>query len=504
MEVQVHPAVRRLVAGAVLVMGLVGAATGVEAVRQCRAAPSVAQGGDAVPALLSDSTPAQLSQAFRRAAERALPGVVHVQVEAVRTARVDVPAPFRGTPWEDFFREGHPSPTPRTGSGSGFIFRPDGYILTNNHVVEGAERVTVVLQDRREFDAQVVGRDPNTDVAVLKIEAKDLPVVRMGDSDPVAVGDWVVALGYPLQLGSTATAGIVSAKGRQLGIIDRSSQASAPLEHFIQTDAAINPGNSGGPLVDLEGRAIGINSAIASPTGYYSGYGFAVPINLAKRVADDLIRYGEVRRPKLGVGISDVDPADAEVYRLDRPAGAEVVRVEAGSPAEKAGLRLGDVIVGVDGKGVASSGDLMELLARSEPGRPVTLDVIRYGERLRVRVELGAFEPAVKAARTAAAEREVGIARLGFEAAEITPEIARRLELKDRSGVAVLRVTDRSPAARAGVAPGMVIERVNGRDVESLRDLENAARGIAPGQAVSLVVRLPDGNRTIINYRVRG
>src|SRR5690606_17251135 len=169
--------------------------------------------------------------------------------------------------------------------GSGFIFREDGYILTNNHVVANAERVSVVLQDRREFVAEIVGRDPNTDVAVLKIDAKGLPVVPLGRSDHVAVGDWVVALGYPLRLGATATAGIVSATGRQIGIIDRSDGASAPLEHFIQTDAAINPGNSGGPLVDLEGRAIGMNTAIASPTGYYSGYGFAVPIDLVRRVA---------------------------------------------------------------------------------------------------------------------------------------------------------------------------------------------------------------------------
>lgn len=496
---------RHLAAGLALVAGTVATATGLGAIGQGHAAGPAVDGVAGPAAVLQGgASPERLSEAFRRAAGRSLPGVVHVQVEAVRRARVEVPDPFRGTPFEDFFRRGQPSPTPRQGSGSGFIFRPDGYVLTNNHVVEGAERVTVVLQDRREFDAEVVGRDPNTDVAVLKIDANGLPVVELGDSDLVAVGDWVVALGYPLHLGATATAGIVSAKGRQLGIINRNQEASAPLEHFIQTDAAINPGNSGGPLVDLEGRAIAVNTAIASPTGYYSGYGFAVPINLAKRVAEDLIRHGEVRRPKLGVGIDDVDEADAEVYRLDRPRGVEVVRVEAGSPAEKAGLELGDVIVGVDGQEVTSTGQFMELLARRDPGETVTLDVIRYGERRRVRASLGKFEPAAPAARKASAERESGVSRLGFTAAELTPEVARRLRVQDQDGVVVVRVDERSAAARAGVRPGTLIERVNGREIRKLSDLKKAVEGVSGGDAVSLVVRLPDGARTIINYRARG
>src|SRR5690606_14965002 len=210
------------------------------------------------------------------------------------------------------------------GSGSGFIISRDGYVLTNNHVVESANRVTVTLTDNREFEAEVVGRDPNTDVAVLKIDAQDLPAVRLGDSDGLEVGDWVLALGYPMSLGETVTAGIVSAKGRSIGIMQKNDGASAPLEHFIQTDAAINPGNSGGPLINLSGEVVGINSAIAAATGSYSGYGFAVPIQLAKRVADDLIRYGAVHRPRLGVMIGDVTPADVEVFRLPGSSGAVV------------------------------------------------------------------------------------------------------------------------------------------------------------------------------------
>jgi len=498
----VQPVIRQLTAGAALVVTTVAVATGLGAVGGDRPA-----NGDLVvagSAFGGDTTPQQLSQAFRRAAERSLPGVVHVQVHAVRSARIEVPEPFRGTPWEDLFRRGQPSPAPREGSGSGFVFRADGYILTNNHVVEGAERVTVVLQDRREFDAEIVGRDPNTDVAVLKVDAKDLPVVELGRSEEVEVGDWVVALGYPLRLGATATAGIVSAKGRQLGILRRDAEASAPLEHFIQTDAAINPGNSGGPLVDLEGRAIGMNTAIASPTGYYSGYGFAVPIDLVKRVAEDLIAHGAVRRPKLGVAIDDVDPADREVYRLDRAAGAEIKRVEAGSAAERAGLRLGDVIVAVDGRAVDSSGELMELLAMKKPGDRARLDVVRYGERLRVEVALDSFEPAVKPKKEAAREREDSLARLGFAASELTPELARRLRTEAKRGVVVTQVEAGSAAERAGLRAGMIVESFNGADVGSVADLEKAAGAMRSGQAMSLVVRLPDGARTIINYRLRG
>src|SRR5690606_10585608 len=227
-----------------------------------------------------------------------------------------------------------------------FIISEDGYVLTNNHVVDNASRVTVTMTDRRQFDATVVGRDPNTDVAVLKIDATNLPVVRIGNSDEIQVGDWVLALGYPLSLGETVTAGIVSAKGKNIGIMGRNEEAAAPLEHFIQTDAAINPGNSGGPLVNLRGEAVGINSAIASPTGTYSGYGFAVPIRLAKRVADDLIEYGVVHRPRLAVVIHDVGPADIDAFSLPNAAGAVVQTLQDG-PARDAGVQIGDVIGGV-------------------------------------------------------------------------------------------------------------------------------------------------------------
>ncbi|WP_420130114.1 S1C family serine protease [Longimicrobium sp.] len=451
-----------------------------------------------------------LSGAFRAASSAAMPGVVHVQVtQATRSVSNQVPPELRGTPWEDMFRQ-RGGDAPRAGSGSGFIMSPDGYILTNNHVVEGADRVNVILADKREFEARVVGRDPNTDIAVVKVDARNLPTVRLGDADGLEVGDWVLALGYPLDLGQTTTAGIVSAKGRSIGIMGRSG-AEAPLEHFIQTDAAINPGNSGGPLVDLQGRVIGINSAIASPTGFYSGYGFAVPINLARRVAEDLMRDGRVHRPMIGVEIRDATSADAEVFRLPSPNGA-VVAAEPRGPAAGAGLRLGDVIVAVDGQAVGGSGDLMEMVMRKRPGDRVALDIIRYGQRSRVELRLEEYQADARRAsadRRGAAEaprvEEEAAAepgKLGFRAEVVTQEIARELGMERAEGVVVSAVDAGGPAAGA-LGRGMVVRRVNGRPVRTLDELREAADAVRPGQAVSVQVRLPNGSETIVNYRAR-
>jgi serine protease Do len=433
--------------------------------------------------------PAALSQAFRTAAQRALPGVVHVQIE---TAARELRDPFGR----------RVTPQAQRGAGSGLVIRPDGYILTNNHVVENAARVTVVTQTREEYEARVVGRDPNTDLAVLRIDAEGLPVVPLGDSDAADVGDWVVALGYPLQLGVTATAGIVSAKGRAIGIIDLSEDAPAPLEYFIQTDAAINPGNSGGPLVDLEGRVVGVNSAIKSQTGFYAGYGFAIPVNLARRVADDLIAHGHVRRPRLGLQLSEVDPVDVEIYGLQRAAGAEVVFVEAGAPAARAGVKLGDVITAVDGVRLESSAELTERIALLEPNRRVALDIVRYGEPRRITVQLGEFA----APRIAQPEpdrsvdRETG--RLGFGAVELTPRIAQQLRLRASEGVVISGVAPGSGAERAGLSQGLVVESLNGKPVQSVTDLERAAADLRSGSAVSLIVLDGQGGRRIVNYRV--
>jgi serine protease Do len=432
--------------------------------------------------------------------------VVRVEVKVAPRAvsqRMQLPDEFRGTPFEDFFGGPRMQPRASMASGSGFIISPDGYILTNNHVVENATNVSVTLTDKREFNARVVGRDPNTDVAVLKVDGSNLPTVRLGDSDHLEVGDWVLALGYPMQLGETVTAGIVSAKGKNIGIMQRNDEAQAPLEHFIQTDAAINPGNSGGPLIDLSGAVVGINTAIASQTGTYSGYGFSVPIRLARRVADDLIKTGSVHRPRLGVQIREVSPADKEVFGLPTPQGALVATTPEG-PAKDADLRMGDVIVAVDGSPIEDTGDLMERIALRRPGETVKLDLVRYGKKVSAKVKLGEFatESAPKVASAEASENVSG--KLGFQAEEMNPRLAQQLKIKgDAEGVVVTRVDPMGPAARA-VPAGLRVDQINGRKIESLSDLRSAAASLQDGATVSVIGRLPDGSSTIVNYRLNG
>jgi serine protease Do len=490
--------IRKAAAPAALVLGLGVGVTALDALHD--PIPQL----DAQAPLPAVGGAESLASAFRTASRTALPGVVFVQVEAApQSVSRQIPDQYRGTPFEDFF--GSPqqpgAQRPRMGSGSGFIVSSDGYVLTNNHVVENASRVTVQLTDKREFEATVVGRDPNTDVAVLKIEGKDLPTVRLGNAEELQIGDWVLALGYPMSLGETVTAGIVSAKGKSIGIMQQNKEAAAPLEHFIQTDAAINPGNSGGPLVNLRGEVIGINTAIASPTGTYSGYGFAVPIQLAKRVADDLIRYGAVHRPKLGVQIKDVQPADVEVFGLTGAQGSVVAAVPEG-PARDAGIQLGDVIVAVEGKPIKDTGELMERIALRQPGERVQLELVRYGDRKRMSVKLGAFEaaPAARAAGTAA-DRDA-VSRLGFAATELTPALAQRMGLETSGGVVVTQVDPMGPAPRE--LTGLRLERINGKEIRSLDDLRSAAGSLRAGQTVSVIGRLGDGTETIVNYRLRG
>jgi serine protease Do len=509
-----NPTLRKLAVPGALVLGLGTAATAVEAVRTA-IAPADAQQAPAGPTRVAEPTGEALSlaTAFRAASRAAFPAVVHIRAEgqARQVAMNGLPPQLRGTPFEDLFRGEGGERTmrmpPSQSSGSGFVLSADGYILTNNHVVADASRVTVVFTDKREFEARVVGRDPNTDVAVLKIEGSGLPVARIGDSDALQTGDWVLALGYPLSLGETTTAGIVSAKGKDIGIMDRNEGATAPLEHFIQTDAVINPGNSGGPLIDLQGRVVGMNTAIASQTGFYAGYGFAVPIGLAKRVADDLIQHGRVRRPIIGVSIRDVSAADREVFRLPDTRGV-VVATEPSGPAREAGIRMGDVIVAVDGVAVQDRGDLMERIARRQPGDEVKLDLVRYGSRQRVEVKLGTLQ----ADRVSQAADEGGAGegrpstatadKLGFTVRYLDAAAARNAELKYDGGVVVWSVEPGSPAAQV-LGRGFRIEKVNGRDVRTVADLDAAARDLRPGQVVSVVGRGPDGTQTIANFRLR-
>ena len=333
-----------------------------------------------------------VSGGFANIAERVTPAVVSIQTEVRPRRRVLPPGHGRVPPgFEEYFHQfQQQDPEPERADGSGFLVSRDGYILTNNHVVGDAERVTVTLTDRRAFKARVVGGDPSTDVAVIKIEGANLPVVVLGEDTTARVGDWVVAVGNPLGLEFTVTAGIVSAKGRSRADLPGLIGGTYSITDFIQTDAAINPGNSGGPLVNTRGEVIGINSAIASRTGYFSGYGFAIPISLARSVMNDLIKHGRVRAPVLGVAIDEVSPADAQVAGLTHIAGVLVrgFSPAEGSPAERAGLEAGDVIVGADGHPVDRVSTLQRIVRAHAPHELVALDVMRYGQRKSFRVQL--------------------------------------------------------------------------------------------------------------------
>jgi serine protease Do len=482
------------------------AATGIDLIRDGVAQPAPADTQQATQTAARERAETDpgvvqaLSAAFRNAAQSTLPAVVSIEVEAVRQQSTRTPFQL------PFGFEDPRDPVPSRGYGTGFVFRSDGYILTNNHVVADAQRVTVQFQDRSEAQATVVGRDPNSDVAVVKVDRSDLPTVSLGDSDQTMVGDWVVALGFPLNLQGTATvtAGIVSAKGRNLNILARNGAQPEAIEHFIQTDAAINPGNSGGPLIDLNGNVIGINSAIASPTGYFSGYGFAIPINIARSMADDLIRYGEVRRPQLGVGVRDVTDVDRDGLDLPGLGGALVSEITPGKPAEEAGIELGDVIMRVDNTPIEDSGQLIELLNNQyDPGDRIAIEVIRRGDERTFNVTLDTFEPAVAAADRPQARDTRGVSRLGFRASAVTPQIARSFNLDMREGVVVTELDPRGPAV-GFVAPGTLIEQVNGQEIESVEDLDEIANGLEAGEVVTLIVIRPDtGSRTLVNYRLR-
>lgn len=459
------------------------------------------------PAPLDTITAARLSSAFRGAADRALPAVVSIRV--VQTQRVvrSQPRIFRFFPDFPGFEVPEVFEMPREGSGSGFIFDSRGYVMTNRHVVADADEVIVTLSDGREYRATVVGTDPMTDVAVIRINpdgGKPLPVATLGSSEDLQVGDWVLALGNPLGLDFTVTAGIVSAKGRNVGILRREANQSA-VEAFIQTDAAINPGNSGGPLVDLNGRVVGVNTAIASATGFYAGYGFAIPIEVARKVANDLIEHGVVRRPRLGVLVEEINATDAEVYGLAEVAGAEVKQVQEGTPAAKAGLKVGDVIVALDGVPIRTATQLISSLAQREPGEKVKIDVIRDRKRLTFTVELGQFETEGRSESRRVARAGVD-ELLGFQAAPLTRDLARRLDLDvdaNEKGVVITEVEPYSPAYQAGLRPGMFVVRLNGKEIRSAGDVEAIARNLKPGDVVSVVVRIPGEGEMIFNYRTR-
>jgi len=454
-------------------------------------------GADKPPVSL-DADASSFGQAFIETAEKVNPAIVQITVVSDRGN--DPHGDFFFFPFKDLPKE-------QKGSGSGILISDDGYIITNNHVVENANKVTVGLYDKRRFDATVVGTDPLTDLAVIKIEGDNFPLAYLGDSDQLKVGQWVMAIGNPLSLASTVTAGIVSAIGRgQLGLI----RDSYGVENFIQTDAAINPGNSGGALVDLSGAVVGVNSAIAtSGTGTYIGYGFAIPINLAKAVAKDLIAHGKVSRGYIGVNISEVDDAIAKSLGMDKPRGIIIQNVLEGSAAEESDLRAGDVILDIDGREIDAPNQLQSYVAAQTAGTIVTLNIFRDGKTLEKKVTLKArdedknIEPiSEKKGGTIKGEENLTIAN--FDKLGLTVQNLNDREMKNYSvnhGVLITEVKPFSKAEDQRLFAGLVIleaGKTEIADVNELKDIVDAKRG----SALLLKVVDKEGNNRFVGLEI--
>ncbi len=467
---------------AVLAAGAAGFATGRVAPASTLQAQTVTTRAEAPPI----AVPLGVAASYGDVVDRVAPAVVTVRVER-RLAPMDTALPPQ---LRDFFGGQMPrglepaEPRRASGLGSGVVLRADGYIATNAHVVGEAERVQVEFHDRRSLSATVVGVDEASDLAVLKVDATELPTVPLGDTAAVRVGDVVLALGNPLGVGQTVTMGIVSAKGRTTGLGDGSYQ------DFIQTDAPINQGNSGGALVNLAGELVGVNSQILSRSGGNIGLGFAIPAEMVRSVTDQLIRDGVVRRSQLGVVVQGLTADLAAGLGLEEPRGALVSDVTPDSPAARSGLQAGDVITAIDGRVVIDANALRNQVASTPPGSTVTLDVLREGETRQVAAELVA-QPSRAASRASAATGgDAGTARLGVAVAPVTPDLRARLGLSRAStGVVVTSVDPGGPAALAGLREGDVITRANGRAVEDVDTLRGALASRTDRPAVLVVTR---------------
>ncbi|MGE0130817.1 MAG: DegQ family serine endoprotease [Blastocatellales bacterium] len=422
---------------------------------------------------------------------RVAPAVVTIHSE--RVVRAPRQYPFLDDPFfRDFFGDRFGGPGPREqiqrGLGSGVIITKDGYILTNFHVIDGAEEIKAELTNNRAYDAKVVGADQRSDLAVLKIDANDLPMLTLGDSDRVRVGDVALAVGNPLGIGQTVTAGIISAKGRSTGLSDGS------FESFLQTDAPINQGNSGGALVNTASELVGINSQIVSPTGGNIGIGFAIPANMARNVAEQLIKSGKVRRGHLGVTIQPITSDMAENLGLKDVRGVIVSGVEPGSPAERAGLKQGDVITVINGKQIDDGNSLRNLVASSAPGTEVTMTILRDGREQQLRATLGELPSRTTGKTTPDGGGSSGEDRFGFTVTPMTPELAARLGLRrNAQGVVVTNVDSGGAAGAEGLRPGDVVEQVNRQPVRSSEDLKSAMAR-AGGQPMLLLVNRRGSN----------
>jgi len=406
-------------------------------------------------------SPQSISKVFTAVAKKATPAVVYIKAEGVGDDEMENPfgqqpeSPFNDEFFNRFF--GNPyrkAPKQSISQGSGFFVSSDGHILTNAHVVKNAKKLTVILHDGREMMANLIGLDPSSDVAVIQVEGSGFDYVDLGDSEEVEVGEWVVAIGSPFQLQATVTVGVISAKGRQgLRITD--------FEDFIQTDAAINPGNSGGPLLNLKGEVIGINTAIVSKSGGYIGIGFAIPSNMAKHIMDQIIHNGSVTRGYLGVALQPLDQDMADAFNLDRPEGALVAEVVKNSPADKAGVKQGDIIIAYNNTPVKSIGTFRNEISMIKPGSKVMLKINRSGKILKIPVVLGSLGEDTGGTGTSK--------KLGIEVEPLTSEMANKLGYSpSEEGVVITKVKPGSPAALAGMRPGFLILMINQQKVTTI------------------------------------
>ncbi|MBC6993814.1 Do family serine endopeptidase [Neolewinella lacunae] len=439
---------------------------------------------------------------FATAAEKALPAVVHIKASKPG-GQSGLPFGIEPDQLPESFRDlfGNPGQRQRgeaplqQGSGSGVIISDDGYIATNNHVVDGAESLEVVLNDQRTYEAEIIGTDPTTDIALIKIKAENLPTVQFADSDKLRIGEWVVAVGNPFSLTSTVTAGIVSAKGRSIDIVRRTGGDLA-IESFIQTDAVVNPGNSGGALVDINGDLVGINTAISSPTGVFAGYSFAVPSAIVRKVVQDLREFGIVQRGLLGARITELNTRYAEEIGLKRDNGVYVAEVTAGSAAEEAGLQKGDVILAVDGVPTLRNSELLEQLGRRRPGDAVVLTFERDGQERNATARLKNADGKTEAIRPKPAPEKV--TELGADFVELEASTAKELELA--GGVIVAKIRSGILADQTRIRPGFIITRVDGRKVGSITDFERVISRAAGTVALEGVY--PDDPKRTVAYGI--
>jgi len=421
------------------------------------------------------------NETFSELAERLKPAVVNISTTMVvkqhplsrgRRSPFGEQDPFRDF-WEKFFGGEIPREFETKSLGSGVIINKEGYIVTNNHVVENAKEILVTLSTEKDFEAEVIGRDKKTDLALIKIEAKDdLPVAPLGDSDKLKVGEWVIAIGNPFGLAETVTTGIVSAKGRVIG--------AGPYDDFIQTDASINPGNSGGPLFNFWGEVVGINTAIVA-TGH--GIGFAIPINMAKEILPQLKEKGRVTRGWLGVGVQRVTSQLAKSFDLKEEKGALVSQVFKDTPADRAGIKQGDIILEFDGKEIEDFGDLPRTVASTPPEKTVKIKVFRNGNVLTLELTVAEMEEKTEVAK-APSEKPLGVT-----VQDITPEIARGLGLEEVAGVVVTQVKPRSPAAEAGILRGDIIQEVNRKPVETVEAFGRAVEEAKDQESILFLIR---------------